>query len=316
MIHTPTYPPKSSRSDMGGYRYSFNGQEADDEVYGQGGLARYEFRQYDARLGRWWGIDRKAAKYSSLSPYQFCAGNPILSKDLDGSDFVVVIDNSGDNKTITIQMNIYTASQEAFDKLLPAVEEINNITKKVTIDGVEYTLCFAINPVTPDPNQYHNYQSNLSADEIMIVNAQDRAKADGYYGNAFMGSNDNAGESRMEFGLRKVVGGKTFEGKFFYMNAWEGTRFIDYPQLIAHELFHLLGLGDKGEPYYSSGGRMEYIATQRNNFYMNPISNKDIRNVVRYLLKINGDKEGKAKVKVEYVNDSVPIKSNSKIKVE
>ncbi len=317
---TDYYPfgfPMPVRSfNTGGYRYFFNGQESDAEAYGQGGLAGYEFRQYDARLGRWWGIDRKAAKYSSLSPYQFCAGNPILSKDLDGSDFVVVIDNSGDNKTITIQMNIYTASQEAFDKLLPAVEEINNITKKVTIDGVEYTLCFAINPVTPDPNQYHNFQSNLSADEMMIVNAQDRAKADGYYGNAFMGSNDNAGESRMEFGLRKVVGGKTFEGKFFYMNAWEGTRFIDYPQLISHELFHLLGLGDKGEPYYSSGGRMEYIATQRNNFYMNPISNKDIRNVVRYLLKINGDKEGKAKVKVEYVNDSVPIKSNSKIKVE
>ena len=76
---------------FGGYRYFFNGQEGDAEAYGQGGLAGYEFRQYDTRLGRWWGVDRKAAKCPSLSPYQFCAGNPIWMKDVDGSDFVVVI---------------------------------------------------------------------------------------------------------------------------------------------------------------------------------------------------------------------------------
>ena len=131
---------RGQSTDYGGYRYFFNGQESDGEVYGSGGLAAYEFRQYDTRLGRWWGIDRKVAKYPSLSPYQFCAGNPVWMKDVDGSDFVVVIDNSGDNKTITVQMNIYTSSREAYEKLLPAVEEIKGITKKVTIDDVEYTI--------------------------------------------------------------------------------------------------------------------------------------------------------------------------------
>ena len=77
MISTTTYPPQHPRSTMGRYRYFFNGQEADNEVLGDGGLAGYEFRQYDTRPERWWGADRKAAKYPSLSPYQFCADSPI-----------------------------------------------------------------------------------------------------------------------------------------------------------------------------------------------------------------------------------------------
>ena len=40
----------SQSYDYGGYRYFFNGQESDAEAYGQGGLAGYEFRQYDTRL--------------------------------------------------------------------------------------------------------------------------------------------------------------------------------------------------------------------------------------------------------------------------
>ncbi|MBR4536667.1 MAG: hypothetical protein IKO62_08465 [Bacteroidales bacterium] len=117
MIRTSTYPPQTPRYDNGGYRYFLNGQEADNEVLGEGGLAGYEFRQYDTRLGRWWGIDQKAEKYPSLSPYQFCEGNPVLSKDLDGSDFVVTIVGTGSEKIITIKMNIYAVSETAYQQL-------------------------------------------------------------------------------------------------------------------------------------------------------------------------------------------------------
>ena len=84
MIHTPTYPPKSSRSDMGGYRYFFNGQEADNEVLGEGSLAGYEFRQYDTRLGRWWGVDRKQNAYAGSSPFVQSLNNPISLLDANG----------------------------------------------------------------------------------------------------------------------------------------------------------------------------------------------------------------------------------------
>ena len=314
--YTATYPPKFPLPAMGGYRYFFNGQESDAEVYGSGSLAGYEFRQYDTRLGRWWGIDRKAAKYPSLSPYQFCADNPIKMVDVDGSDFVVVIDNSGENKTITIQMNIYTASQEAYDKLLPAVKEINDITKVVTVDGVEYTLKFAINPVAPDSKKREDYYSNLSDKEMMIVNAKDQARDDGCYGNAFMGSTEIEKSRETESGKIHITGGQTSSGKYFSMNIWKNTRFIDYHKLISHEILHLLGLDDKGKPYYPSEGRMEYTATPDNGFEMKDISNDDIRMIIKYMLDNNGlDVEG-AKVRIDYINGSAPIDTNAEIKVE
>ena len=71
----------SQNTDYGGYRYFFNGQESDAEAYGQGGLASYEFRQYDTRLGRWWGVDPLFAYNHSFSPYIFTNNNPILLID-------------------------------------------------------------------------------------------------------------------------------------------------------------------------------------------------------------------------------------------
>ncbi|MBO7494781.1 MAG: hypothetical protein J6T87_11645 [Bacteroidales bacterium] len=49
MIFSTTYPPKSPRPAIGGYRYSFNGQEADNEVLGEGALHAFEYRVVDGR---------------------------------------------------------------------------------------------------------------------------------------------------------------------------------------------------------------------------------------------------------------------------
>ena len=84
MIHTATYPPKFPLPAMGGYRYFFNGQEADNEVFWGGGLAGYEFRQYDTRLGRWWGVDRKQTAYVGFSPFIHSLDNPISLFDENG----------------------------------------------------------------------------------------------------------------------------------------------------------------------------------------------------------------------------------------
>lgn len=238
--------------------------------------------------------------------------------DVDGSDFVVLIDNTGKEKTITIQMSIYTASQEAYDKLLPAVEEINNITKKVTIDGVEYTLCFAINPVTPDPTAYHDYEKNQEPTDLMRGNASAMATKVGCYGNAFMGTWIRNNAEVQENGKTYIKAGYTANGKIASMNAYKGVYFINYPKLIAHEILHMMGLDDeKDYYYYSPYGRMDYVAKNTNDFYMYPISNDDIRNIVRYMLDNDGfDVEDKAKVRIEYLNNSEPIQSYSNIEVK
>ena len=55
--------------NIGEYRYFFNGQEDDNEVFGEMASFGYEFRQYDSRLGRWWSVDPKWNEYQSVSLY-------------------------------------------------------------------------------------------------------------------------------------------------------------------------------------------------------------------------------------------------------
>jgi len=64
------------------YRFHFNGQEADNEVYGGGNSYTAEFWQYDSRLGRRWNVDPK--HFSWESPYSVMDDNPIIRTDKRG----------------------------------------------------------------------------------------------------------------------------------------------------------------------------------------------------------------------------------------
>ena len=66
------------------YRYGFNGMEKDNEVKGLANSLDFGARIYDPRIGRWLSLDPLAAKYTSLSPYNFVANNPIYLIDKDG----------------------------------------------------------------------------------------------------------------------------------------------------------------------------------------------------------------------------------------
>ena len=77
------------RAEYGGvgYRYGFNGMEADNEVKGiTGSSYTTEFRQYDPRLGRWLSLEPLARKYPEISPYTFSLNNPINLNDPNGDD--------------------------------------------------------------------------------------------------------------------------------------------------------------------------------------------------------------------------------------
>lgn len=65
-----------------GYRFGFNGQEKDDEVYGEGNSYTAEFWQYDPRTARRWNVDPKPNV--SFSPYSINQCNPIWYSDPKG----------------------------------------------------------------------------------------------------------------------------------------------------------------------------------------------------------------------------------------
>ncbi|MCX6232776.1 MAG: RHS repeat-associated core domain-containing protein [Bacteroidetes bacterium] len=67
-------------------RFGFNGQEKDDEIKGTGNSLDFGARIYDPRIGRWLALDPLQAKYPDLSPYNFCANNPIIFIDPNGKE--------------------------------------------------------------------------------------------------------------------------------------------------------------------------------------------------------------------------------------
>ena len=70
----------SSRQSVQPYKY--NGKELDSKS----GLDWYDYgaRMYDAVLGRWHAVDPMSEKYYGVSPYLYCANNPILLVDPNG----------------------------------------------------------------------------------------------------------------------------------------------------------------------------------------------------------------------------------------
>ena len=82
---------------MGVQPYKYGGKELDRE----NGLDLYDShaRMYDPIIGRTTTIDPLAEKYTHLSPYLWCAANPLKYVDRNGMYF-----NNADEK----QANIYT----------------------------------------------------------------------------------------------------------------------------------------------------------------------------------------------------------------
>ncbi len=58
----------------------------------EGGLNLYYYgaRYYDPELGRFWALDPAASKYPSLSPYAYCANNPLKNVDPNGREAVTI----------------------------------------------------------------------------------------------------------------------------------------------------------------------------------------------------------------------------------
>ena len=102
MIRTATYPPQPPRYYFGGYRYFFNGQEADNEVLGDGALHAFEYRMHDTRIGRFWSVDPLAGKFPWNSTYAFAENSPIGFLELEGLEKVqfgnTIVNFSGMNK--------------------------------------------------------------------------------------------------------------------------------------------------------------------------------------------------------------------------
>ena len=101
-------------------RYRFGGKEFDT----RGGLFHYDFgaRHYDPVLPMFNGYDRRAEKYYHLSPFAYCAGNPVRYIDPSGEDYNQdVTDNA-----VYISAVFLASDDESMKSALKATNIVNN----------------------------------------------------------------------------------------------------------------------------------------------------------------------------------------------
>jgi RHS repeat-associated protein len=81
-----------NRNDPGSsdYRYSFQGQEKDDEIKGEGNSINYKYRMHDPRVGRFFAVDPLNDKYPSNSPYSFSENDVIRAIELEGLEKYII----------------------------------------------------------------------------------------------------------------------------------------------------------------------------------------------------------------------------------
>ncbi len=78
-------------------RYSFQAQEHDDEVKGDGNSYDFGARIYDSRIGRFLTLDAHARDYPDISSFVFVNNMPLWAIDPDGNDIIILSAPSGAN---------------------------------------------------------------------------------------------------------------------------------------------------------------------------------------------------------------------------
>jgi RHS repeat-associated protein len=137
------------------YRYGFNGQEKDKEIFGFDGTEyNYKLRILDSRLGRFFSVDLKTADFPWYSPYQFAGNKPIRYIDLDGAE---EWDNSG---TVTPYIKPIPYKQNS--------EDIMNFLTNNTVIALYNTASGVINAVPAAYNYLASAPPNGAP--TMIVN--------------------------------------------------------------------------------------------------------------------------------------------------
>ena len=109
-----------------GNRYKYNGKE--EQTTGNLGYLDYGARMYETSAGRWLTVDPMAESYYSVSPYAYCANNPVRFIDPDGRDVYILFYTTDDK--------MFKASAETRKREIVGMRGFNSEKDKVIMFGV------------------------------------------------------------------------------------------------------------------------------------------------------------------------------------
>ena len=231
--------------------YRFTGKELDR----MNSLNMYDFgaRLFDvAGVPMWTSVDPLCEKYYHITPYSYCAGNPVMLVDPDGRDYGVSFNS--EDKTITISATYY-ATSDSYESAQSSVDLINAQSGKFKyeMDGVEYAVNFCLKAV--------DIKSNSIGDLNMVKAMDDTGEANTYL---VVPDNDRR--------LDENTNGKTMGGQDIFVKSSRSG--LDTG---GHEIGHTLGMT------HNKSGLM--TADSLNKKRNKEFNQHDINDMITYPLK-------------------------------
>ncbi len=162
--------------------YKFSGKEKDAET----GYNYFGARYYMSDLSIWASVDPLSDKYPSLSPYVYCANNPIIIIDPDGRDLILTGKKENVNATVKLM------NESVGRKVFKADNKTGNISAKKLNDN-QY------NKLSESGKAFYNLAEG-------IANDKDKKVAIGVERNAndvFIGNYDS---EKIDIGDIKAIG--------------------------------------------------------------------------------------------------------------
>ena len=118
----------------------FTGKEKDSET----GYYYFGARYYNSDLSLWLSVDPMSDKYPSLSPYNYCAWNPMKIVDPDGNK-IWIVGNDGNNyqykrgKMYTVNGDIYKGNDSYVTRVCSDLSELKTLGVRKEIKRMEHS---------------------------------------------------------------------------------------------------------------------------------------------------------------------------------
>ena len=166
--------------------YSFNAKEKDYES----GFHYYGSRYYSSELSIWNSTDPMADKYPSLTPYNYCANNPVKLIDPNGKEIWIVGDD-GNNYQYK-KGNLYTKNGDEYtgdDKFANQVKNDLNTLKdngmgseieSLIISSKRHSILNSKKDNTTTPESPDNINNKIGTSSEIKYNPQ-KTDIDGWY---------------------------------------------------------------------------------------------------------------------------------------
>ncbi|MBO7586777.1 MAG: RHS repeat-associated core domain-containing protein [Bacteroidales bacterium] len=147
--------------------YTFSAKEKDSET----GLSYFGARYYSSDLSIWLSVDPMASKYPSLSPYVYCADNPVKLVDPNGEEYDVFITGEGAEwvtKQLSDSYQGLNITRDKFGRLHTNVDDISSLSEdeKLIYDAINSNTVI-VNMLVGETDYVQtsmgNFEINMSA---------------------------------------------------------------------------------------------------------------------------------------------------------